>query len=123
MASASWSGLVGWKPSTGRFPRIDGLPAILNDFETIGTLTRTLDDALLLDAAMAGPDARDRRSLYARDIEDFDVSFASFAQIQRSGAPIDTSSFPKVTVLLRTPPGVDSLTATGSQRTSSILNW
>ena len=63
---ACHTGLVGWKPSTGRFPRIDGLPAILNDFETIGTLTRTLDDALLLDAAMAGPDARDRRSLYAQ---------------------------------------------------------
>ena len=63
---ACHTGLVGWKPSTGRFPRIDGLPAILTDFETIGTLTRTLDDALLLDATMAGPDARDRRSLYAQ---------------------------------------------------------
>jgi aspartyl-tRNA(Asn)/glutamyl-tRNA(Gln) amidotransferase subunit A len=63
---ACHTGLVGWKPSTGRFPRIDGLPAILTDFEVIGTLTRTLDDALLLDAAMAGPDARDRRSLYAQ---------------------------------------------------------
>ena len=62
---ACHTGLVGWKPSIGRFPRIDGLPAILTDFETIGTLTRTIEDALLLDAAMAGPDARDRRSLYA----------------------------------------------------------
>ncbi len=63
---ACHTGLVGWKPSTGRFPRIDGLPAVLTDFETIGTLTRTLDDALLLDAVMAGPDTRDRRSLYAQ---------------------------------------------------------
>ena len=62
---ACHTGLVGWKPSTGRIPRIDGLPAILTDFETIGTLTRSIDDALLLDSAMAGPDARDRRSLYA----------------------------------------------------------
>jgi aspartyl-tRNA(Asn)/glutamyl-tRNA(Gln) amidotransferase subunit A len=62
---ACHAGLVGWKPSTGRIPRVDGLPAILTDFETIGTLTRSIDDALLLDSAMAGPDARDRRSLYA----------------------------------------------------------
>jgi aspartyl-tRNA(Asn)/glutamyl-tRNA(Gln) amidotransferase subunit A len=53
---ASHTGLVGWKPSTGHVPRIDGLPAILTDFETIGTLTRTVDDALLLDAALAGAD-------------------------------------------------------------------
>jgi aspartyl-tRNA(Asn)/glutamyl-tRNA(Gln) amidotransferase subunit A len=62
---ACHTGLVGWKPSVGHIPRIDGFPAILTDFETIGTLTRSVDDALLLDAAMAGPDARDRRSLYA----------------------------------------------------------
>ena len=57
---ACHTGLVGWKPSIGRIPRIDGLPAILTDFETVGTLTRTIGDALLLDAVMAG---RDRRSL------------------------------------------------------------
>jgi Asp-tRNA(Asn)/Glu-tRNA(Gln) amidotransferase A subunit family amidase len=62
---ACHTGLVGWKPSTGHVARIDGFPAILTDFETIGTLTRSVDDALLLDRAMAGPDARDRRSLYA----------------------------------------------------------
>src|SRR4029078_7929529 len=63
---ACHTGLVGWKPSPRRLPPMNGRPAILNGFETIGTLTRTLDDALLLDAAMAGPDARDRRSLYAQ---------------------------------------------------------
>jgi aspartyl-tRNA(Asn)/glutamyl-tRNA(Gln) amidotransferase subunit A len=62
---ACHTGLVGWKPSVGRIPRIDGFPAILTDFETIGTLTHSVDDVLLLDAAMAGPDSRDRRSLYA----------------------------------------------------------
>jgi len=62
---ACHTGLVGWKPSAGHIPRIDGFPAILTDFETVGTLTRSVDDALLLDAAMAGSDARDRRSLTA----------------------------------------------------------
>ena len=58
-------GLVGFKPSTGRVPRIDGFPAILTDFEVIGPLTRTVADTVLLDAAMGGADARDRRSLLA----------------------------------------------------------
>jgi aspartyl-tRNA(Asn)/glutamyl-tRNA(Gln) amidotransferase subunit A len=62
---ACHTGLVGFKPSIGRWPRIDGFPAILTDFETLGTLTRTVADALLLDAVMKGPDPRDRRSLYA----------------------------------------------------------
>ena len=62
---ACHTGLVGWKPSAGHIPRIDGFPAILTDFETIGTLTRSVADASLLDAAMAGADARDRRSFCA----------------------------------------------------------
>ena len=62
---ASHTGLVGFKPSIGRWPRVDGFPAILTDFETAGTLTRTVDDALLLDECLKGPDTRDRRSLYA----------------------------------------------------------
>jgi aspartyl-tRNA(Asn)/glutamyl-tRNA(Gln) amidotransferase subunit A len=60
---ASHTGLVGWKPSTGHLPRLWGFPTILADCEVIGTLTRTVADAVLLDAVMAGPDARDRRSL------------------------------------------------------------
>ncbi len=62
---ACHTGLVGFKPSIGRWPRIDGFPAILTDLETAGTLTRSVDDAMLLDAVLKGPDARDRRSLYA----------------------------------------------------------
>jgi aspartyl-tRNA(Asn)/glutamyl-tRNA(Gln) amidotransferase subunit A len=56
---------VGLKPSVGRWARVGGFPAILTDFETLGTLTLTVDDALLLDAALKGPDRRDRRSLQA----------------------------------------------------------
>lgn len=62
---ACHTGLVGFKPSTGRVARIDGFPSILTDFETVGPLTRTVADARLLDSVIAGPDARDRRSLYA----------------------------------------------------------
>lgn len=62
---ACHTGLVGFKPSTGHVARIDGFPSILTDFETVGTLTRSVADARLLDAVMAGPDERDRRSLHA----------------------------------------------------------
>ncbi|MCW6511250.1 amidase [Lichenifustis flavocetrariae] len=62
---ACHTGLVGFKPSVGRYPRIDGFPALLTDFETVGTLSHSIEDALILDAVLAGPDARDRRSLCA----------------------------------------------------------
>jgi aspartyl-tRNA(Asn)/glutamyl-tRNA(Gln) amidotransferase subunit A len=62
---ACHTGLVGYKPSIGRWPRADGLPAILTDFETIGSLARTVEDTLLLDAVLRGRDPRDWRSSYA----------------------------------------------------------
>jgi aspartyl-tRNA(Asn)/glutamyl-tRNA(Gln) amidotransferase subunit A len=62
---ASHTGLMGYKPSIGRWPRADGLPAILTDFETAGSLARTVEDTLLLDAILRGPDPRDWRSSYA----------------------------------------------------------
>jgi aspartyl-tRNA(Asn)/glutamyl-tRNA(Gln) amidotransferase subunit A len=86
---ACHTGLVGWKPSAGHIPRIDGFPAILTDFETIGTLTRSVEDASLLDAAMAGPDARDRRSLCA-DTRPLPQSKARILYIPQFGdAPVD----------------------------------
>lgn len=60
---AGHTGLVGLKPSTGRVARVNGLPAILHDFEVIGPIARTTADAALLFAAIAGPDPRDRTSL------------------------------------------------------------
>ena len=62
---ACHTGLVGYKPSIGRWPRADGLPAILTDFETVGSLVRTVEDTLLLDAVLRGRDLRDWRSSYA----------------------------------------------------------
>jgi aspartyl-tRNA(Asn)/glutamyl-tRNA(Gln) amidotransferase subunit A len=86
---ACHTGLVGWKPSAGHIPRIDGFPAILTDFETIGTLTRTVKDASLLDAAMAGPDARDRRSLCS-DARPWPQRKARIRYIAQFGdAPVD----------------------------------
>ena len=35
-------GLVGFKPSIGRWPRTDSFPTIQTDFETVGTLNHTM---------------------------------------------------------------------------------
>ena len=35
---ASYTGLIGLKPSRGRVPRRDSFPAILLDFETVGPI-------------------------------------------------------------------------------------
>lgn len=59
---ASHTGLVGLKPTPGRVPRTDGLPAILLDLEVIGPIARTVADAALLLAAMAGPAPEDPAS-------------------------------------------------------------
>lgn len=59
---ASHTGLVGLKPSIGRVPRCDGLPAILLDLEQIGPIARTTADLVALLALLVAPDARDPAS-------------------------------------------------------------
>lgn len=57
---ACHTGLVGWKPSIGGIARGHGFPPILGDFETIGTLTRTVADVRLLADILSAPHADDR---------------------------------------------------------------
>ncbi len=64
---ASHAGLVGLKPSIGRVARGPSLPQILLDFEVIGPVARSVADVALVNRAIAGPDPRDRRSLYGCD--------------------------------------------------------
>jgi len=59
---ACHTGLVGFKPSIGRYPRADGFPELISDFEVIGTLTHSVEDTKLLDAILAGPSELDPRS-------------------------------------------------------------
>ncbi len=55
---ASWSGLVGLKPSFGRIP-LDFLPTQFDMIHHFGPLARTIDDARLFLAVAQGPDDRD----------------------------------------------------------------
>ena len=56
---ASYTGLVGMRPSTGRIARRFGFPATCIDFQVIGPFARTMRDVRLLYGVPAGPDARD----------------------------------------------------------------
>ncbi len=72
---AAHTGLVGFKPSTGRIPRAGGFPETLHDFEVIGTLTRSVSDAALLDAVLSGdaasaPAPKTARILYVSRFDD-----------------------------------------------------
>jgi Asp-tRNA(Asn)/Glu-tRNA(Gln) amidotransferase A subunit family amidase len=59
---ASWSGLVGLKPSFGRIP-LDFLPTQFDTIQHFGPLARTVADARLFVAVAQGPDDRDIMSL------------------------------------------------------------
>jgi amidase len=58
VSPASLNGLVGLKPTLGRISR-DGVIPIAHSQDTAGPMTRSVADAALLYAAMAGPDAAD----------------------------------------------------------------
>jgi hypothetical protein len=59
---ASHAGVVDRKPTPGRIPRCNGLPAILLDFEVIGPIARTIAGLVTVTAALSVPDARDPAS-------------------------------------------------------------
>jgi Asp-tRNA(Asn)/Glu-tRNA(Gln) amidotransferase A subunit family amidase len=59
---ASWSGIVGLKPSFGRIP-LDFLPTQFDTIQHLGPLARAVADARLFLAIAQGPDDRDIMSL------------------------------------------------------------
>ncbi len=102
---AGHAGLVGLKPSTGRVARVNGLPAILHDFEVIGPIARTTDDVALLFSAIAGPDPRDRASVAFRgsaDPIDFEPPQLKILHVPRfGGSPVDPEIASHVTEAAR----------------------
>ena len=59
---AAWCGVVGFKPSHGRIPRYPTQTA-WNAMSSHGPIARTVGDAALMFAVMAGPDPRDPLAL------------------------------------------------------------
>ncbi len=60
---ASYTGLVGMRPSNGRVPRRYGFPPMALDFQAIGLVGRTMGDLDLMLAIMGGADRRDPASI------------------------------------------------------------
>src|SRR5215213_5443749 len=63
---AAWSGVVGFKPSQGRVPRVPNLSG-WSGLSVNGPITRTVADAAFMFAAIAGPDPRDPLSIPSLD--------------------------------------------------------
>ncbi|MGQ0752379.1 MAG: amidase [Betaproteobacteria bacterium] len=62
---ASYAGVVGFRPSTGRIARAYGFPPMAGDFQVIGPAARTVDDVAMLYRHLCGPDPIDLTSLRA----------------------------------------------------------
>jgi aspartyl-tRNA(Asn)/glutamyl-tRNA(Gln) amidotransferase subunit A len=65
---ASLCGLTGFKPTYGLIS-LAGVFALATSLDSLGPLTRSVDDAALLLSAMAGPDARDPVTLATPQID------------------------------------------------------
>ena len=62
---ASYAGVVGFRPSTGRIARAYGFPPMAGDFQVIGPAARTVEDVAMLYRYLSGPDPIDLTSLRA----------------------------------------------------------
>lgn len=82
---ASFTGLVGMKPTYGRCSRW-GVVAFASSLDQAGPLTRTVEDAAVMLQAMAGFDPKDSTSL-PMDVPDFRAACTGDAKGLRVGIP------------------------------------
>ncbi|NHX27153.1 amidase, partial [Escherichia coli] len=107
---AAWNELVGLKTSSGRLP-LEGTVPLAESFDTVGPLTRTVEDAALMLAALGGTRAADLRGaslhgtrfmiLKTVGLENLrDAPRAAFAsaveRLQAAGAIVKTAEAPEV---------------------------
>ncbi|MEM6729473.1 MAG: amidase family protein [Pseudomonadota bacterium] len=111
---AAWNDLVGLKTSSGRLS-LEGVVPLCLRFDTVGPLTRSVEDAALLLAAMEGEGASDLRgaSLKGRsfvvcesvafdDIEDAPAAAFedALSRLSKAGAEITRRAFASVTAAM-----------------------
>ena len=84
---AAFCGIVGLKPTYGRVSR-SGLVAFASSLDQIGPCTKTVADAALVLAAIAGEDGRDSTCL-RQPVPSFDTALAAGLRGLRVGVPRD----------------------------------
>ncbi|MHC2619929.1 Asp-tRNA(Asn)/Glu-tRNA(Gln) amidotransferase A subunit family amidase [Bradyrhizobium huanghuaihaiense] len=72
---ASFCGVVGFKPTTGRWPR-DGVAPISHTLDTTGAFARSVEDCILLDQVMTGEQAAAQSSNGGYDLKGARLAFA-----------------------------------------------
>ncbi|MGN8546988.1 amidase family protein [Bradyrhizobium sp. 13971] len=72
---ASFCGVVGFKPTTGRWPR-DGVAPISHTLDTTGAFARSVEDCILLDQVMTGEQASVQSSNGGYDLKGARLAFA-----------------------------------------------
>ncbi len=82
---AAFTGTIGFKPTYGRISRY-GLTAFASSFDTVGTFSRTLEDAALALEVMAGADEYDATSANV-PIEEYSLSIGKDVKGLRIGIP------------------------------------
>jgi aspartyl-tRNA(Asn)/glutamyl-tRNA(Gln) amidotransferase subunit A len=80
---AAYNGVVGFKPTYGRISRYGVMPVAWS-LDTVGMLTRSIEDAALLLQVLAGPDPHDP-SASSSPISDYTASLATQHRAPRLG--------------------------------------
>ncbi len=108
---AAWNDIVGLKTTSGRLS-LNGVIPLAPSFDTVGPLTRTVEDAALLLAALEGSRAADLRGTTLRgarfaildtvaldDVRDASARAfdAAATKLAKAGARIDRLTFPALT--------------------------
>jgi Asp-tRNA(Asn)/Glu-tRNA(Gln) amidotransferase A subunit family amidase len=118
---ASWSGVVGLKPSFGRIP-LDFLPTQFDTIQHVGPLARTIDDARLFVTVTQGPDDRDILSLATA--LDLSQPVEALAEGLRLALDVDLGHYaidPEVDAATRA--AADALAAAGAVVEEVDLRW